>query len=346
MIGGLRGIGQNLRDTAREQKDPEIEGQEADEDTLAVDGPEDEDDEVEARPRGRGPRRPPAGKSMLFCVGAQKAGTTWLSARIGQHPDCHFAHYKEMHFFDAVYGDVKPMIRWQVRILRNRVERLHTAPRPNFRRKLDAVQAAAEMLDMYRPGPAGERAYVRLLTRGSGDARYLCDFTPDYAYMTRDVFETMAAFGERPRFIFILRDPVSRFWSQIRMRIGRMNLEEDARAPTARRMVEEWLGDGPLSRRQHNHYAHTLSMLEACVPEADRLEIFMEDLFTQAGLDRIAAFLGIAPFEADFAPEHVGDPLDLPDDLRSRIRGSLDDTYAFCRARYGDGLPARWATNG
>lgn len=33
-------------------------------------------------------------------IGAQKAGTTWLSKWLGQHPDLHFPAGKEVHFWD------------------------------------------------------------------------------------------------------------------------------------------------------------------------------------------------------------------------------------------------------
>lgn len=319
---------------------------EPDDEQDALDDPDDEGRAPWSDPdldRAAEPVRPPEGMDMLFCIGAQKAGTTWLSAYLGGHPECHFAPYKEMHYFDAVHGDVQAMIRWQVNILSNRVQKLYARPRPRLGRKLDKVQEAAEMLDMYRRGRAGERAYMRLLMRGAEpQVKYLCDFTPDYAYLPREVFARMAGYSARPRFIFILRDPVARLWSQVRMRVVRLGPAEAEMPDVARAMVEDWLADGPLSRRRHNDYAHTCAMLEACVPETDRMEVFMDDLFGQEKLDEICGFLGIAPLPNEVSPQHVGKPLDLPEDLRARMRESLDDTYRFVADRHGGRLPPSW----
>ena len=38
---------------------------------------------------------------MLFCIGAQKAGTSWLYTLLATHPECHLP-VKEVHYFDTV----------------------------------------------------------------------------------------------------------------------------------------------------------------------------------------------------------------------------------------------------
>ena len=41
---------------------------------------------------------------VFLCVGAAKAGTTWLHTQLKAHPDCHFRAIKELHYFDALEG--------------------------------------------------------------------------------------------------------------------------------------------------------------------------------------------------------------------------------------------------
>ncbi|MCU0854153.1 MAG: sulfotransferase, partial [Rhodobacteraceae bacterium] len=39
---------------------------------------------------------------ILFCVGAAKAGTSWLHRVLSDHPGCALRSIKELHFFDAL----------------------------------------------------------------------------------------------------------------------------------------------------------------------------------------------------------------------------------------------------
>ena len=45
-------------------------------------------------------RNPPAGLPAFMCIGAQKAGTTWLYEQLKQHPGVCMAEPKEVHYFD------------------------------------------------------------------------------------------------------------------------------------------------------------------------------------------------------------------------------------------------------
>ena len=38
--------------------------------------------------------------TVLICVGATKAGTSWLYDHLRVHPDCHLRSIKELHYFD------------------------------------------------------------------------------------------------------------------------------------------------------------------------------------------------------------------------------------------------------
>ena len=42
--------------------------------------------------------------TLLLCIGAQKAGTTWLADYLRDHPEVHLPPVKEVHFFDARFA--------------------------------------------------------------------------------------------------------------------------------------------------------------------------------------------------------------------------------------------------
>ena len=40
-------------------------------------------------------------KTVFICIGAQKAGTTWLHAALSNYKDIGLPHIKELHYFDV-----------------------------------------------------------------------------------------------------------------------------------------------------------------------------------------------------------------------------------------------------
>ena len=50
--------------------------------------------------------------TLMFCIGATKAGTSWLHRYISNHPESHMRGIKELHYFDALeFDDWDPWIK-------------------------------------------------------------------------------------------------------------------------------------------------------------------------------------------------------------------------------------------
>ena len=43
-----------------------------------------------------------SGQTFIFCVGATKAGTSWLYDYLNSHRECQLPAVKELHYFDAL----------------------------------------------------------------------------------------------------------------------------------------------------------------------------------------------------------------------------------------------------
>lgn len=289
----------------------------------------------------------PAGRQMLFCVGAQKAGTTWLAGTLGKHPACHFFPFeKELHYFDTAYRVHTGMKKFRLRQVRRLFEDVEEAEGPRYADLIRRMQGNLDLLKVFRSGKLGAQAWMHLLSRGAGQARYLCDFTPDYAYCPPEAYAEMASYvspeGARPKFIFVMRDPVDRHWSFLRMLIRHRDVPIEEAPQTLRGWLTHDVSTGVLARRNNCDYRRTVEMLEAHVPPEDRLVLFYEDLFTQERYDQICDFLGIDRTPADFSTVHEGLKSGFPEDLFQPARESLGDIYDFAFERYGDAVPERW----
>lgn len=154
----------------------------------------------------------------FLCIGQQKAGTQWLYDVLRGEPALWMPPLKEIHFFDGRF----PVER--ARALRTRAltepDALNAERRAERLRPLDGRDL--RFLDHavgYRPERA-TAAWYRALFAPKGDRRS-GDVTPGYSMLERPAIERIQR--ELPDLVLVLmlRDPVSRAWSQFQMNARR-----------------------------------------------------------------------------------------------------------------------------
>jgi pimeloyl-ACP methyl ester carboxylesterase len=301
---------------------------------------------------GKSPEKPrkassllPAGATLVFGIGAQKAGTSWLFEQLRASPDCHTVATKELHYFDALYvkGE-QSHIRDRVAHLRRKIEALTPGPDPINRKRLLAIQVLADRLLIHATAPGDHRAYVDHLLNGYAGQKIICDFTPSYSVLPPEAFAEMAGIGPA-RFIFILRDPIDRIWSQIRMEIStaQPRLADAAFETACAARAAEMHGGRDLARIPRANYAGTLEALDQSVPSGSVHTVFYEDLFTQASMDEVCAFLDIAPLPVE-ADKRVGlgRVSSLPPETEALLFAGLRPQYEAAFERFGAAVPSAW----
>ena len=136
----------------------------------------------------------------FMCVGAQKAGTTWLYQQLHSHPDFWMPPVKELEYF-------------------TRFSRTKAPPRPRddrdscFLERMKCLSAKA-YIDLEN--------YARLFEpKGS----LLCgDVSPTYSMLNDEIIQRIVDYFPSLKVIFLARDPVERVWSQLSMgvRLGKI----------------------------------------------------------------------------------------------------------------------------
>lgn len=284
--------------------------------------------------------------TLLFCVGATKAGTSWLYRHLSQHPDCHLRTIKELHYFDMLERRTQPYYR---RRLRARILALKDAiadgdTRPLVGRQLRDALAWKAVIEAGE-GDAGIAAYLAYLDHGRGDRRLVADITPSYALLPEARLRQMAGLGAATRFLYLLRDPVSRLWSQARMLASRRAAdmaEFPSRAVAAMEAMLDAILRGLPDRED---YIGAIGRLRAAIAPDRLLLLLQDEMMTVPGLARLHGFLGLSDMDGNFDKRvHEGTPLALPDDLRARAQRALRPQYDFV-ARLVPDLPDSWRRN-
>jgi hypothetical protein len=282
------------------------------------------------------------GTTILLGVGATKAGTTWLWDHLSRHPECHARAIKELHYFDTVEnGAWGRQIRVQ-QALAARIARTAAAGRGNPARLAQRAADVAEWLAVLRRRVEDVPAYLAYLCGGArGGRRVVMDVTPAYASLPEARLRRMAGMAGDVRFVYLMRDPVARFWSHVRMIAGR-TVRSAAEVPAAARaLLDAVLGGQPSAAVDRGDYAGALARLDAAVAPGRLLVLFQEELMTAPGYARLCAFLGIAPGQPDFGRRvFATTPAEMTGDQRARLAQFLAPQYAAVAAR--GPLPAAW----
>src|SRR5206468_577359 len=139
----------------------------------------------------------------FLCIGAHKAGTTWLYQQLDSHPDFWMPPVKELHYFDQL----------------SRVQRA-APPRCRDERDLRFLESIKNLsaepyinLDHYA------RLFEPKASLLSGD------ISPNYSTLSDEVIRRVVGYFPNLKVIFLARDPVERVWSHLSMEVYYRQIE-------------------------------------------------------------------------------------------------------------------------
>jgi len=284
--------------------------------------------------------------TILLGVGATKAGTTWLFNHLSGHADCHLRTIKELHYFDTLEnGGFRHQLKVQRTFAAKLAQRALTVTGPQALPLAQKRRDVAEWIAILAAKVENLPAYLGYLKDGCGARPVVADITPAYALLPVDRLRRMAGMAGDVRFVYLMRDPVARLWSHVRMMAERASKSADA-VPDAAFAVLERILDGETSgATERGDYIGALTRLRAAVDPRKLLVMFQEDMLSAPGLGRLSAFLGIRTGEADFGKRvHEGRALAMTDAQTRRAQVLLKPQYDFVAQQF-PALPEAWRRN-
>jgi len=269
-----------------------------------------------------GKRTPTRGTGPDFlCIGAHKAGTTWLYQQLDSHPDFWMPPVKELHYFDQL----------------SRVQR---AAHPRCRDERD--RRFLERLKSLSAEPAIDLQNYGRLFEPKGSL-FSGDISPNYSTLSDEVIREIVGYFPNLRVIFVARDPVERMWSHLSMEVhyrqidpfDATNVDEVDRNLSRRGLLLRSYPSAVVARwKRHVH------------PDLFRVYFFDDLQGNPAELRRsILAFLGADPNKAsnrltvDYNSWTGMEKLPLTNQVRSHLARFFKKELKTCAARLGG--PAR-----
>ena len=287
---------------------------------------------------------------LMYCVGATKAGTSWLYRALHDHPDCALKSVKELHYWDTFDAVTRQK---QLAALRGRAaefEATRTGAEAegrgwqvtNMTRRLADL---AGLIDVLEGDRSHDAAYLDWIGQGALE-RLTADMTPNYAIVPDAKLERMAEIAPRAHWVYLIRDPLARLWSHIRMQALRQRQPHEIHEEKANNTLWRILNKGQETHvLERGDYAGTVARLRRVVPDGHLRVEFCERLFTAQGWTSMCGFLGLAATRVDGQdPAHEGPKAVMRADLVPQAVRFLKDQYEWAAREMGP-LPAAWQHN-
>ena len=277
-------------------------------------------------------------------IGAQKAGTTWLSHNLQLHPNVWMPRNKELHYFDDRINDPRNPIS---RIYRRMTGKGHVNRR--WRRQVKGrlrshwkrVSGRDLLWDLrYYAGAPGDGWYATLFEPGRGKVKG--EITPAYSTLGLDDVAHVHDLVPEAKIIFMLRNPIERAWSQYVMRLDRSG-QRDFGLTRHRKLLRNVEREGSRSRTD---YLQALENWTTFYPEERIFVGFLEDVHFYPGelLGNVYRFLGV---DASFRPPGVGEKVHarsagrMASDAAVYLAGLFGEELARLSERFG-GYASFW----
>jgi len=274
---------------------------------------------------------------LFVCLGAQKAGTTWLARVLARHPDIFMTPVKEIHYFDHIQGLTQHL---SDRKRRSRRRKYHQRRWTQLHRWTQYREQRDWYLD-YMKDPIDDDWYRALFRERLGRA-FAGEATPEYALIGQEGFTHLKRLAPDVRLLYIVRNPVERAWSQILHHCRKTGT--DASALT----LEEFTAlTEAASFKAHGDYAAALSGLDGVFDAGQIAVEFYEDIHAdrQAALKRICGFIGIDAADAPLTDlERRYNPsqrASIPMNFRDQLRRQFATTAQAMEKRLGR-IPQDW----
>lgn len=268
----------------------------------------------------------------FVCIGAQKAGTSWLHRELRAHPELWLPATKELHYFDRAWGG---------RLSRHLVQRssVGDVARRRLRGAVLDRSLAGMRLVFHQRTMAN---YGRLFD--AADDLLSGEVTPAYALLDDEVIAEFATAVPHCKIIFILRDPVDRASAHVRMFSKRFGMA-----------VPEW-GDVPAAKQspilRKSQYCDDLDRWQRAFGVDQVFVGFFDDLRADPAsfLESVLDFLGVAADSAERSDRvaevvHAGRPETVSEATASVLAAELLDEVERLHERFGNAATQRWLDN-
>jgi hypothetical protein len=269
----------------------------------------------------------------FLCIGAQKAGTSWLFVQLARHPNVWMPPVKELHFFDHLYTERNH--EWTTDHIRYGVRRALKA----YLDRSGAIdwEYVRYLTDMATHKLFTKPWYLRCFDLQEAQGRICGDITPEYSTISAEGVQHVARMLPDVRVIYIIRDPVERALSQLRMNVERRGVKP------AENLLLKMVDEPDIENR--GDYTSYVPRWRARFGAEQLLVLPYGDIRADPRMTmrRVEQFIGASPFNGYVYDErvHQTSKFVMPDAVVAKVHQRMARQSAFLAAEFGADFLAR-----
>lgn len=267
--------------------------------------------------------------TFVLGVGAQKSGTTWLFNYLNHFEQADFGDLKEYHIWDGIH-----VPEFNEFDMRKKALTTRQFARMVKRRVLSRPQDRLVIRRTLQRNTERYFDYFAALLHRPG-IEITGDITPSYSGLPRTTLahikDGFAARGITTKVVFLMRDPVERSLSAIRMyrRMGQSKQGVNIALEDGAALLD-YLASPQSQLRVHYH--ETLARVFDCFDAEQVYTGFYENMFDPAEVTRLSQFLGL-PTQMAFVNQKFNQTARdsrLSAQSQAQAEQLLGDVYAYC----------------
>ena len=275
-------------------------------------------------------------KTFILGVGAQKGGTSWLFKYFDDRDDTYMSPIKELHYFDCKH---RPELCGpiQYRFVEQLLQRVREGRADRFEKDTQ-LRALVDRVSMIYDDTAYRR-YFEDRVPETEEITHFGEITPSYSVLNEEGFADARSQFKKVRAILLLRDPIQRHYSLMKMK------EKKGKIESAHDSFLEMLNNpGPAERGLYNE---TIENLEKVFKPEELYITFYEGLFRDEELRKICDFVGLPFIPGQYqkrvnAAGSASANKPLTEEQIAAGRERFAEVYDYCRDRFGDAIPGKW----
>lgn len=273
-------------------------------------------------------------KPSFLVIGAQKAGTSWLWVQLRKNPSIWLPPIKELHFFDHLH--MPENRQWTTgHIRKGALEKLKW--QINSNPKAIDYSFIEYLSRLAYKNMFTETWYCEAFDRPGAKNKILGDITPEYSTIPEEGIQYLKSFlPANLKLIYIIRDPISRALSQLRMNIERRNLSINKLS------MKEWselTNDKAINNR--GDYATYIPRWDKYFTNEQILYIPYKSLSIspEKTIETIENFIGADNFKGyrDLSSKvHVTKKIEIPNHVSEELTNRFSEQYDFLNHRFDE----------
>lgn len=267
-------------------------------------------------------------KPEIVCIGAQKAGTSWLHVILSSRPDIWVPPFKELHYFDNKFlPDCSRWVPWHIKKGITNARKRHLAqaaePDQSFLLYLKKLEDASSL----------NRIWYEYVFSQAKENQKCLDVTPEYSCLPDSGIKYFKRHLPDCRIIYLIRHPFERLKSQLRMNIQRSKSQPKNEA--------QWddLLDVP-ALKSRGDYLNNVPRWDAQFDEEQLLYLpfglIRKDPHLLLSLVERHCDLPTEKYSKVTRQVHKSAPFEIPEYALDRINGYAAPQVAYIQERFGE----------